>query len=34
MMKAKKRLVCDLWEVNDADCIQIPEFGCDNSKQN
>ena len=29
VMKAKKRLVCDLWEVNDAACIQIPETGCD-----
>ena len=28
-MKDKKRLVCDLREVNDADLIRNPEFGCD-----
>ena len=27
VMKAKKRLVCDLWEVNDAGRVRIPESG-------
>ena len=29
VMKVKKRLVCNLCEVNDADCIRILEYICD-----
>ena len=31
-MKAKKRFVCEHWEVNEAGHIQVPEAGCDIDK--